>query len=342
MSSKLDIRKATIGYTGSLADQSGGTVLNGSQNPSPKANRIVALAVGAIALFLLVLAALWLFDKLVEPPRPAETALTTDPPKRTETAIIDAADVHIRRAVEDARAAVQTRAAEFQSFLEENKTGAAPFSKEVLSWYGKWRTIKPYLPFTESDSHRIFIEEMFATHLFSTEEVNQRLIRTVEDVLRDIQEIENRLAVQLHGEIHDAPLTPRELTMVRQEFAAGVERIIIASQWETGKAGARFVLAEVVAIVGGQIIVRLAVTGGLLAAGASNAGWSLGASIIVALIADAVWDWLTDPAGNIERELLTSIDELSVSANEAIRIEFDEIIAQRAGLWTRQFLVMLW
>lgn len=321
-----------------MANPTGGIVLNGTQNPSPKPNRFAVLVFGAIALFVLVLGALWLFEGVVErPPLP-------EPPthKRTETDIIDAGDIHIRRAVEEARAAVKHRTKEFQAFLEDHKSGAAPFAEEVLSWYGKWRTVKPHLPRTENDTHLIYIEEQFAEHLFSREEINQRLTRVVADVLRDLQEIENRLAVQLHGELRDAPLTPRQMTDVRQEFSASIERIMIISQWETGKAGARFVLAETVAIVGGQIIVRLAVSGGLLAAGAANAGWSLGISIIVAILADVAWGWLTDPAGNVERELISALDELSVNAAEAIRMEFDEIIAERAQLWTRAFLEMVW
>jgi len=61
----------------------------------------------------------------------------------------------------------------------------------------------------------------------------------------------------------------------------------------------------------------------------------LGASLVISLIVDAIWEWIDDPAGDIERKVIGSLDELSKNGSEEIKKALHQIIEQRSSLWTK-------
>ncbi len=99
-----------------------------------------------MAVVGLAISAVWLFDDVVgSKPYSAPIAL------RTRAEILEACDAHVRAAEVEARGAVDRHAAEFASFIEQRTSGAAEFSREMVSWSSKWRVVKQYLPFTDPD-----------------------------------------------------------------------------------------------------------------------------------------------------------------------------------------------
>ena len=206
-----------------------------------------------------------------------------------------------RQAELEAGAAIERRAAEFASFIEGRKAGAGPFSRELVSWRGKWRAVKPYLPFTDGDGHKQYVEETFTKHVFTGEEFSDVTTRVVTESAKDLEEIENRLAVKIRREIAGGGPVATDASAATSEFSGAIERVKSASQWDAVKAGGSLAASEVAAVVGTQVVVRLGVSAGLLGAGAANSWWTLGAGIVLGLIADMAWDAIDDPAGDIER-----------------------------------------
>ena len=89
--------------------------------------------------------------------------------KRPKAEIEAACRKHVTEADAKATQAVARRSAEFSDFIRSRKSGAQAFSKDIVSWYGKWRAVKPYLPFTKSEGHKEFVAEKFSQHIVTSE-----------------------------------------------------------------------------------------------------------------------------------------------------------------------------
>lgn len=293
--------------------------------------RVRFLSVGIAAVFGVALAAVALLDAVFEPMPYA--ALTTVARSRAE--ILEACDVHVRAAEVEAHAAVGRHAAEFASFIDERTSGAAAFSREMVSWQSKWRVIKQYLPFTDADGHRKYVEEQFAKHIFSEAEIAGATQLAVAGSLKDLEAIENRLAVQLRAEIDGSSAGEIEVSAAEAQFAAAIDTVVSASQWDAAKTVGNLAVAEVAATVGTQVLVRLGVSTGILGTGAASSWWTLGSGLLLGLVVDAVWQWVDDPAGDIERETVAALESLANDGAVALRSELGAVVTMRAGLWNQ-------
>ena len=75
-----------------------------------------------------------------------------------------------------------------------------------MSWHGKWRAVAPYLPFTAKDGHKKFVENKFEKHIFTQDELLSAMKLSIENGAKDIEGIENNLAVSLRTEIQGRSL----------------------------------------------------------------------------------------------------------------------------------------
>lgn len=319
---------------------------------------IVAITFGAIGVFQFVV---------------GDKPYTGEWEKKRSRATIEAACIkHVQDADTRAAEAIQRRAKEFSDFVESRKSGARPFSKDVVSWYGKWRAIKPGMdrlgsyfetyqeltnptailwknifgektniekiqagvPLFDKDSHKVFILEKFDRHIFSSEDLAKAMERSIEGAVKDLEAIENELAVALRQEILGRSLAPDEMPIATKEFKMAVERMVAASQWDVTKEVGSLVVSEVAAMVATQVMIRVGVSAGILSAGAANSWWSFGAALVIGIVVDVIWEWIDDPAGDIEREMIEALDKLSLDASQAINDEMNKVVAQRSKLWT--------
>lgn len=107
---------------------------------------------------------------------------------------------HLAEADRKGSAAIDKRAADFAWFFKSCKPGAKPFSEAVVSLYGKWRAVSPYLPFADTEGHKEYVADMFARHIFTTGELASAVRLAVEGSVKDLESIENELAVTLRNE----------------------------------------------------------------------------------------------------------------------------------------------
>ncbi|MGB4911881.1 MAG: hypothetical protein WBO95_07045 [Candidatus Dechloromonas phosphoritropha] len=102
--------------------------------------------------------------------------------------------------------AINRRSLELASFIDSRKHGAKPFAEDIVSWHGKWRAVAPYLPFTAKDGHKKFVENKFEKHIFTQDELLSAMKLSIENGAKDIEGIENNLAVSLRTEIQGRSL----------------------------------------------------------------------------------------------------------------------------------------
>lgn len=297
----------------------------------PTMNKTKFLVLALITVVGLSFGAIWLFDFVA-----GDKQYSGEwEPKRSRAEIEAACKKHVSEAEAKAASAIKRRASEFSDFIDSRKSGAKPFSKDIVGFYGKWRAVKPYLPFTKSDGHQEYVVGKFGEHIFTSEQLAASVKRAVEGSVKDLESIENELAVALRQEILGRSLAPDEIPIAAEEFKNAVERLVAASQWDAAKTVGSLVASEVAAQVGTQVLVRLGVSAGILGAGAANSTWSFGAAFVIGIVVDVIWTWIDDPAGDIEREMISALDKLSIDASTAIEEEMTKVIFQRGALWNK-------
>lgn len=288
-----------------------------------------------IGVIIITFTAIWIFNHVIGD-KPY-TGLWTSQRSRSE--IEAACQRHVDEAGRKAADAVTRHAAEFTSFIDSKKPGAKPFSEDIVSLYGKWRAVKPHLPLTDAEGHKKYVAEKFNKHIFSNEDLASAIKSSVEGCIKDLEGIENELAVALREEVLGRSLAPNEMPIANAEIQKAIERIVSASQWDAAKTAGNLAVSEAVPTialqVARQVFIRLGVFSGIFVAGAANAWWTLGASVVIGIIVDAIWNWIDDPEGDSEQEVINSLDKLSENGSHEIKIALSEIVEQRNNLWTK-------
>lgn len=293
--------------------------------------RPAIILLGAISVVIMAVAAAWLLSTLAEPAPYASKPAR----QRSRAEIVQACNAHVRQAVASANAVIDARATEFSLFVEGRKPGVRPFATELVSWYGKWRAVKSHLPFTAPDGHKQYVSDVFGRHVFTGADLSAAMMRVVTESSRDLEGIENKLAVAVRREIESGNATSLAPPATNQQLSGTVERLRSASQWDAAKAAGSLVTSEVVSIVGTKVLTRMGVSAGLLGAGAANSWWTLGAGMVLGVIADLVWDAIDDPAGDIERETLQALNQLADAGAGALREELRGALNKRSKFWNK-------
>lgn len=289
------------------------------------------LLISLFVIFGISLAATWVSNSLGG----AQSNVGVPATKRDRAQTLAACQQHVQEANRRAADAMSRRAAQLSSFIQSRKPGAKPFSEAIVSLHGKWRAVMPYLPFTDKDGHRKFVAEKFDQHLFTTADLTSAVGQSIEGSVKDLEEIENILAIALHQEVIGRSLAPGEIPLANAAFRKGVSRIVDASRLDSAKFAGNLVAAELAARMASQVLVRIGVSRGILAAGAASSWWSLGAGLAVGLVVDLAWEMLDDPRGEIERETLAVLDLLSSQTSTAILGEMMNVVSERTLLWTK-------
>jgi hypothetical protein len=190
---------------------------------------------------------------------------------RTSRAQVQATiDRHIEDSSKKSVAAITKRSNEFRTFVQERKAGAKPFSEEVVSIHGKWRVLKSKLPFTDSQGHKKYIVDKFDKHIFTPQQLSDRVKTIIEDSVRDLDQEQNNLAVAIRKELLGRPLMPGEIPVAREELTKAIDRAVSTAQIDAAKGATGLVVAEVTASVASQVLTRLGVSAGILSAGAAT------------------------------------------------------------------------
>jgi len=253
--------------------------------------------------------------------------------KRSSADVKAANEIHLQNAERKAVEAVGRRASEFSSFIDSKKIGAKPFSLDIVSFYGKWRALKSKLPWTDKDGHRDYVIEKFNEHIFSAQELSNAIKRSIEGGIKDIELIENNLAVSLRQELLGRSLAPSEVSTAEAEFRKSVDTLLAASNKDVAMATGNLVVSEVTAQLATQLLIRLGVSAGILATGVANSWWSFGGAFVIGALVDVIWEWFSKPAESIERVMVAQLDQLSLKGSSSIRDDLTKVANARSVLW---------
>ena len=282
-----------------------------------------------VAVIGIAFVAIWIFHHATE----SKPYFEQWGAKKTHAEVQASCLKHVREADGKAEAVIARRVAAFSSFIQSRKAGSKSFSRDIVSLYGKWRAVSPYLPLTDREGHKKFIAEKFGQYIFTNAELASVVRLAVEGSVKDLESIENELAVALRKEVLGRSLAPDEIPIAAEEFKKAIERIVAASQWDAAKTAGNLVVSEVASQVGSQVLIRLGVSAGILSAGAANSWWSFGAAFVIGVAVDAIWEFVDNPAEKIESETSRALDKISAQAATAIREEMIKVVSKRSELW---------
>lgn len=255
--------------------------------------------------------------------------------KQSRATIEAAFEILLQNAKRNAAEAVSKRSVEFSDFINSRKIGAKAFSEDVVSFQGKWAAVKQMLPGTAGDGHKTYLVEKFNERIFTPVDLKNATNRSITGGIQDIEGIENELAIALRQEILGRSLSPSELPIVTAEFKNAIDAMLLASKKDVTMAAGSLVTSEVVSQISTQVLIRLGATAGILGVATANSWWTFGAAMVIGIAVDAVWDYVTQPAKAIEKEMVLELDKMSLNGSAVIRSELTKVVAARSLLWQK-------
>ena len=233
--------------------------------------------------------------------------------------------------IQDARQkyeeSIQQRTAAISRFINSRISGVKPFSEECTSLYAKYITIR--------GQGEIYIKRSFSEKVFSDAELASVLQQTIENCVKDLEQIENELAVSLEQAIIGETLSEDRKNLAIQSFRESMLVLRNALTTETGQAVASMLATEIVTYLTVQTLTSLGVSGTIFITGTTFSWWTFGASLVLAVGFDYLRNWFDDPAGDIRRETITQLSKLSGRLTSTVQGELGKFLEQRASLWEK-------
>jgi hypothetical protein len=272
------------------------------------------------------------------------------------------ADTHLTHASASSRAAIDARLKPLSAFFARARRGTKPFASEALSWGGKWAMVQGYLPWTENDTHKKYVSEAFARHVFDPQDLQKVMEGSIRDYLGDLEAVENRLLVGLRADLADLDTsgqgTPTHLQSdeaFRKEYRLMADKVVAATRADVGILLGREIGTLVASEVATQIVMQatrvmageMGLGAGILGTGAASAVASLGVGMVIAFVLDYVLDAVFrmagyDPVAKISDEVKRSLDKMEAALTKeakdakakpgALRAQMLRLHDERAGL----------
>lgn len=210
----------------------------------------------------------------------------------------------LEQAEKDGRAAIARRAKELEEWYLLQKANSAAAAEDLCGWTSKYKVVEAKAKGDDTELKKHF-DKTLQEHFCSAQDCQKETAHVIAELLRDWEEIEDTLARQ-----SECPT----LSHGRKEEAVSGKSVKTGnykSELEKQIAG------EIASMVGGEVagavITRLAVSAGILGAGAVGSLESAGISLVAGIVVDAAVSWYTDTEGKIK----TSLDaEIEKSAKE--------------------------
>jgi hypothetical protein len=228
-------------------------------------------------------------------------------------------------------AAIDARLKPLADLFAKGRKGARAFAEEALSWSGKWQLLKGAV--RGDDSHRQFLADAFARHVFSPEELREAMERAVRGYLDDVEGYEAEMLVLLRADLADPARTGDALPAhLRGDEAFGREyrqlagRVVAELRLDVGVTIGRELGIAIASDLAAQVVLQaakaaaaeLGLNAGVLGTGAASTVATLGAGLVAAVVLDSLLDEVLkmagyDPAAKIEALVRESLDRLEAS-----------------------------
>ncbi|MCM2373996.1 hypothetical protein [Aporhodopirellula aestuarii] len=204
------------------------------------------------------------------------------------------------------QAVSQTVIDPIRAVFGDARQGIPSFVDAVDGWSSRYRWCYDALPWNQTHTHREYLKFHFRKSVLSPHVLRVGVAQTVSQWHNEIEDIENRLLVDLSTDME----LPAHVTEVlcrsgrseldaRDVFSLGQE----ATTDGVVRSSVQFATSEAIASLAIQLGRTLATRGGILAAGSSGAvvscGITLLAGLIIDYLVDRLWDWWADPRGKL-------------------------------------------
>ena len=212
---------------------------------------------------------------------------------------------------------------QIESFFNERSDGVRAFSEAALGWNSKLKL------FTSREGHREFIAERFSEYIFTQDELAALLETASAEYAQGLKAVENSLLVQVRADLEDLPADALPAFGNEQVLASRFDRIVATVsadvardlKVDVGREITSLAVGEIVAVVVTKTLTalttRLGISGGILGAGVASSWATIGAGLVIAIIADSLLDWflgwIYDPVGSIADKVTASLDEVKTT-----------------------------
>lgn len=234
--------------------------------------------------------------------------------------------------------AVDESLEEINAFFAQAKKNARPFADAAIGWESKlWLMVDYVLP-SNADSvlplrndvfifptigpakrigdtrHGKYIKAKFNEMIFSDEQLAKAVEDAVAGFFQRLESIDSKMLVDIRADLPNlaegSALQIQEERLLLETYRETIEKVRkLSTNKNIGEIGAAVASEVLVAVA-----VRLAVSLGILAAGAASSYFTLGVGIIVAIIVDylvtKIWDWYADPKGTLAAEIVGGLDHI--------------------------------
>lgn len=228
----------------------------------------------------------------------------------------DVVDSNLQWADETGSASLSPALSPVQDFFAQARLGTRAFATDALSFESKWKLVSGTV--RGSDDHAQFLQERFATRIFTQESLETVIQSAARDYLKRLDDVDSQLLVRLQADLSGLPsaswstrIDPQAIettlnSAIRQSLAA----INADLGYSVGLELASFIAGEVLA----KAALQLATSSGILATGAASGTVTFGVGVIVGFIVDAIISWaydkLADPVGELSRRLDETLNAL--------------------------------
>lgn len=245
--------------------------------------------------------------------KPVEPAEAKPDPEALRRHAWDRISRHLAPADAAGSAAVDKSLESINQFFADRKPGVRSFAKSILSMRGKGEFVRGKLPRAEAEHHLKFLDREFSEHVFEPKELRQAIELAINDYLKTLSAIENKLLVQCQTDIRSLDPAAHELLPFAVDEAAFageyqklLDQVVAEVSRDVRLGTAREVvslvsgeIAAVVAVrVGAAVATKLGVDAGILGAGAASSWATFGLGIAAAVVVDVALDWVMKVAGH--------------------------------------------
>lgn len=260
-----------------------------------------------------------------------ETAKSSDAPKVVTPAKKpvdkDALRLHIQVAKQKYEESIQQRTASINRFINSRMTGVKPFADKCTGWEAKYEVIR--------GRGKQYVQREFSQRVFTDAELTRVVQQVIEDSVKDLEQIENELAVALEEELIGETITDNKKTVALESFRFAMQNLKGTVVTETGQAVASTITSEIVAYLAVQTATSLGISGTVIGTGVAFSWGTFGVSLIVGIMVDYLWNWYDDPAGDIRQQTNTELSKMSGRLTSTVQGELGKFLEQRAGLWDK-------
>ena len=217
---------------------------------------------------------------------------------------------HLIIAAVTIEAAIEPSIVPLQELFKKAQSGVPRFTDSARGWISTGKLAWDALPFTANTRHKEYLRNEFEWHVFRATDLQSTIEKCLNRFEQAIVSAESEMLVGLNADSPDFPGCPKkqlDQSTLEHECKTIISRSQSATQSAVVDGVAQTIVAGITQRVLSQVAALLARTLGIYSIGAAVAPETLGASIVAAIVIDAligwIWDWYADPRGNLIHEL---------------------------------------